>query len=190
MDGFIQTVTRVEPVSLPDYPGYTTAEITRPQNGADGKIEGYELGVQTFLDFLPGAWSGFGAQANYTRVNSNAPGPIAGTNVPLVGLSPHSYNAILFYERAGLRARVAYTWRDDYVETTSGPGSGSLPVYAKPFGMLDASVGYSFNERVDVSLDASNLLHSVAETYFGETIRPRFDTVYDRRVGLVVRVKL
>ena len=190
VDGFIQTVTRVEPVSLPDYPGYTTAEITRPQNGDDGKIEGYELGVQSFFDFLPGAWSGFGAQANYTRVNSTAPGPLAGTNVPLVGLSPHSYNAILFYERSGFRARVAYTWRDDYVETTSGPGSGSLPVYAKPFGMLDASVGYSFNDRVDVSLDASNLLHSVAETYFGETIRPRFDTVYDRRVGLVVRVKL
>ncbi|HEU5133892.1 MAG TPA: TonB-dependent receptor, partial [Steroidobacteraceae bacterium] len=180
VDGFIQTVTRVEPVSLPDYPTYSTAEITRPQNGDDGKIKGYEIGVQSFFDFLPAPWSGFGVQANYTRVNSTAPGPIAGVAVPLVGLSPHSYNALVFYERSGFRARVAYTWRDDYVETTSGPGSGSLPVYSKPFGILDASVGYSFNDNFDLSLDATNLLHSVSETYFGETIRPRFFTVYDR----------
>ncbi len=190
VDGFIQTVTRIEPVSLPDYPTYTTAEITRPQNGDDGKIKGYEIGVQSFFDFLPAPWNGFGVQANYTRVISTAPGPIAGVQVPLVGLSPHSYNALAFYERNGFRARVAYTWRDDYVETTSGPGSGSLPVYSKPFGILDASVGYSFNDKIDLSLDASNLLHSVSQTYFGETIRPRFFTVYDRRIGLVLRLKL
>jgi TonB-dependent receptor len=190
VDGFIQTVTSVEPVSLPDYPTYTTAQITRPQNGANGKIKGFEAGVQSFFDFLPSPFDGFGVQANYTYVNSSAPGPIAGTSVPLVGLSPHSYNLVAFYEKNAFRARVAYNWRDDYVDTTAGPGSGSLPIFAKPYGVLDASIGYHLNQHVDVSVDASNLTRARFSTYFGQEIRPRFTNIFDRTFGLVVHVTM
>ena len=122
-------------------------------------------------------------------MDSQAPGPIAGESVPLEGLSKNSYNLVGFYEKDGIRARVAYTWRDDYVETTSGPGSGALPIYVRPFDQLDASIGYTINDHFDISLDASNLLNSSTNTYFGETIRPRFNSIVDRRIGLVVRIK-
>ncbi len=189
VDGFIQTVSTDEPVSLPDYPGYTTALIRRPQNGNNGTIKGFEVGTQTFLDFLPKPFDGFGLQANYTYVQSSAPGPIAGQSVPLQGLSKNSYNIVGFYEKAGFRARVAYNYRSDYVESTSGPGSGALPIYVQPFDQLDASIGYSVNDHFDISVDASNITKSVNHTYFGELIRPRFNNLYDRRVGLVVRIK-
>lgn len=68
------------------------------------------------------------------------------------------------------------------------PGSGALPIYVEPFAVLDASVGYSINKHIDVSIDASNLTKAVNNTYFGETIRPRFNNIYDR-VGIVLRIK-
>ncbi len=187
--GFIQNFISRETVNLPAYPNVTQADINRPRNGDNGTIKGFEVGAQTFFDFLPAPLDGFGIQANYTYVKSKAPGPLAGQSVPLEGLSKHSYNLVGFYEKNGFRARAAYTWRDDYVETTSGPGSGALPIYVKPFDQLDASIGYVVNDHFDISIDASNLLNSSTNTYFGETIRPRFNSVVDRRIGLVVRLK-
>ena len=189
VDGFIQNFISRETVNLPAYPNVTQADINRPQNGDNGVIRGFEVGTQTFFDFLPGLLSGLGVQANYTYVNSQAPGPIAGQPVPLQGLSKNSYNLVGFYEKGGLRARAAYTWRDDYVETTSGPGSGALPIYVRPFDQLDASIGYTVNDHFDISIDASNILNAATRTYFGEKIRPRFNSIVDRRIGLVVRIK-
>lgn len=68
------------------------------------------------------------------------------------------------------------------------PGSGALPIYVEPFAVLDASAGYSINKHIDVSIDASNLTKAVNNTYFDETIRPRFNNIYDR-VGIVLRIK-
>lgn len=68
------------------------------------------------------------------------------------------------------------------------PGSGALPIYVEPFAVLDASAGYSINKHIDVSVDASNLTEVVNNTYFDETIRPRFNNIYDR-VGIVLRIK-
>jgi TonB-dependent receptor len=188
VSGFIQTVTTEEPVAFPDYPQYPTAQITRPQNGEDGTIDGFEVGVQTFFDFLPSPFDGLGVQANYTRVNSSAPGPIAGTSVPLVGLSKNSYNLVGYYEKGKIRARLAYNYRDDYVDTTSGPGSGALPIYAAPVGYLSASIGYKLNTHVDFSIDADNLTNTEYGSYFGTEDRPRFHNIVDRRIGAVLRL--
>jgi TonB-dependent receptor len=188
VSGFIQTVTTEEPVAFPDYPQYPTALITRPKNGDDGTIDGFEVGVQTFFDFLPAPFDGLGMQANYTRVNSTAPGPIAGTTVPLVGLSKNSYNLVGYYEKGKIRARLAYTYRDDYVDTTSGPGSGALPIYAAPVGYLAASFGYKLNSHVDLSIDADNITNTEYGSYFGFKDRPRFHNIVDRRIGAVIRL--
>lgn len=188
VDGFVQNVVSRENVSLVDYPNYTLADITRPQNGSHGTIKGFEVGTQTFLDFLPAPFDGFGIQANYTFVQSKAPGPIVGTEVPLQGLSKNSYNLVGFYEKGIFRARVAYNWRGGFVETTSGPGSGALPIYDKSFGILDASIGFKFNRQVDLSIDASNLTHAKTSSYFGDVNRPRFNNVFDSRIGFVLRV--
>lgn len=68
------------------------------------------------------------------------------------------------------------------------PGSGALPIYVEPFAVLDASVGYSINKHIDVSIDASNPTNAVNNAYSDETIRPRFNNIYDR-VGIVLRIK-
>jgi len=172
----------------------TQYQINRPVNGANGKIKGFEVGYQQFFDFLPGPLSGFGVQANYTYVDSKAPNPSAGAipgapiSVPLEGLSKNSYNLVGIYDKYGLSARVAYNWRDDYVRTTSASGTGNLPIYDRAFGQLDASISYDVTPNITASVDATNLLNTRRETFFGLDSRPRDYSVVDRRFGATLRV--
>lgn len=188
IDGFIQAVVRVEPVSFPDFPGYTTAEITRLQNGERGVLTGYQAGFQSSLRHLGPLFSELTVQANYTRVNSDAPGPIAGTSVPLVGLSRNSFNLMLAYEHASIRANLSYVYRDDYVDTIAGPGSGSLPIYSRPYGSIDMSIGYHINKATEISLEGANLGHARQASYFGQSDRPRFVNAGESRLSIVLRL--
>ncbi|RZJ38689.1 MAG: TonB-dependent receptor, partial [Brevundimonas sp.] len=164
-------------------------------NGEEGTIKGFEIGGNTFFDFLPGILSNFGVQANYTYVDSEAPSPTAVDSagraliVPLEFLSKNSYNLVGFYEDGPLNVRVAYNWRDDYVVTTAGNGTGNLPIYNADFGQLDASVSYDFNEHVSLSVDASNLLDEERHTYQAFPGRPRDYVLNDRRIGFRLRLR-
>lgn len=175
--------------------GLQTFEISGPVNGEEGTIQGFEIGGNAFLDFLPGFWSNFGVQANYTYVDSAAPSPTAVDSagnpliVPIEFLSKHSYNLVGFYEDGPLTVRVAYNWRDDYVVTTSGNGTGNLPIYNAEFGQLDASVSYDFNDHISLSIDASNLLDEERHTYQAYAGRPRDFVLNDRRIGFRLRFR-
>ncbi|MDG2529118.1 TonB-dependent receptor [Caulobacter endophyticus] len=195
VDGFIYNVTRSDvPISFPD--GRTALfDITRPENGDDGKIKGFEVGYNQFFDFLPGLWSGLGVQANYTYVDSSAPNPTARDtsgvdlpNVPLEGLSKHSYNVVGIYEKGPISFRLAYNWRDDFVRTTSGNGTGNLPVYSKAFGQLDASATYDINDHMAFTIEGVNLTDTQRDTFFGKETRPRDSILVDRRVSATLRV--
>ncbi len=129
-----------------------TFTVTRPENIGTGKVKGFELAWQQFFDFLPGAWSGFGASANYTYVDSSskatAAGLQAGSNaflnangvdtdgtifgeLPLEGLSKDSLNVALFYERGPIQTRLAYNWRSKYllaVNVNGTNGSDGRPL--------------------------------------------------------------
>lgn len=165
-----------------------------PLNGDKGTIQGFEVGVSAFMDFLPGAWSGLGFQANYTYVDSEAPSPFAtdlegnALLVPLEGLSEHSYNLVAMYELSDWSFRLAYNWRDDYLRTTAGVGTDNLPIYNKDYGQLDASVNWRINDMFAVRLDAVNLTDSRTDTYQGFKNRHRDSWLNDRRYGLTLRV--
>lgn len=68
--------------------------------------------------------------------------------MPLEGLSKHSYNLISLYDKSLLSMRVAYNWRDSFVATTAGPGSGSNPIFNRGGGVLDASVNFDVSDTV------------------------------------------
>ena len=138
-------VNQVYTVPLTDTGGGTqTFTVTGPTNGADGKIKGFELSYQQYMDFLPGFLSGFGVQANYTYVDSERTlhDPVSSTycggtsndatnfnlningcdtdgrsfgDLPLQGLSKHAYNVSLLYDRGPISGRLAYSWRERYL---------------------------------------------------------------------------
>lgn len=206
----------------------TTQVVTvrGPRNGeGGGTLKGVEVGFQTFFDFLPGAWSGFGAQVNYTHVdqsginNSNLavqPGYAAGGTIAfggglqvngavldshrLAGISDDAYNVVALYEYGPIGARLAYSWRSEFLTGNLDCCIG-LPMWQKASGYLDGSVRYQIGNNIEVSLDASNLLNTTTvsqQQVFGDSdatpgAKPvKIDSAWirsDRRFQLGVRFK-
>jgi len=64
------------------------------------------------FDFLPGIWGGFGLDTNYTYSPSDAGyKDVEGKTVPFQDNSVHQANVVLWYQRDGLQARLAYNYR-------------------------------------------------------------------------------
>ncbi|MGF7149851.1 TonB-dependent receptor [Sphingomonas zeicaulis] len=161
--GFIRNVTGdIEVIDGIEY------RISRPTNSEDGKIKGFEVGGQMFMDFLPGALSGFGVQANYTFVDSNTPTSVAGLFTPLPNLSKHSFNTSLIYEKGPISARVAYNWRDRFYSGLYSSGAIALnsPVYRKAYGWLDASINVDVTDQITLTLEGQNLTRAKTDTYY------------------------
>ena len=113
-------------------------QISVPYNSDQrAKIHGWEFAIQhQFWD------TGFGTILNYTIVRgdakyNNSLNPSVG-QFALTGLS-NSANAVLFYEKYGFQARVAYNWRDQFYN-----GGEFDPVYVEKYGQVDASASYEF----------------------------------------------
>lgn len=187
---YIQTGISSRDVTFDD--GVTaTYNVTSYSNAADAKVKGFELSYQQFFDFLPGALKGLGLQANFTYVDSKAPSPATEGpvhDVSLEGLSKYNYNIIGIYERGKISARVAYNWRSQFLVTTSGNGSGNLPVFEKPFGQMDASITFNVTPHFALTLNGVNLLNTMTSTYYGIKTRPRDAIVNDRQISGVAKI--
>lgn len=175
VDGFVSDVTN------PEVHDGLVYQITRPFNTGASKISGFEVGYQQFYDFLPGWLGGLGLQLNYTYVDSD----VEDSNLPLAGLSQNSYNVIGMYEKGPVSARIAYTWRDQYLTRVL---SGT-PIYMDSYGWLDASLHYRLSDRVSISLEGLNLLGTTRNTYYEEETRPQISVENDRYVGVTMTVR-
>lgn len=155
-----------------------TIEVRGPQNGKGGSIYGAEASFQRFFDFLPGALSGFGIQANATYIKNEGiensglknqsgtegggqaqPGT-GGTTLSvsgLEGLSKYAFNLVGMYEKYGLAVRVAYNWRSKFL-VSAVDCCTYLPTYQEAAGYLDASIRYAITPNIELSVQGSNLL--------------------------------
>jgi TonB-dependent receptor len=176
-------------------------EVTRNLNGASGRIKGMELAYQQFYTGLPGLWGGLGLQANFTYVDSSGgkntalsvfdteqTTNAADDELPLEGLSKTSYNFAVIYEKYDISARLAYSWRERYLLTTSAANI-NRPVWFDDYGQLDGSVFYSITPQVKVGLQGTNLLNTRSFLDVGGSVfAPRYSwTDTDRRIALAVR---
>lgn len=173
-------------------------------NEGSGTISGFEIAYSQFFSFLPGAWSGLGVAANYTYIGQSDIEDKKGfgegsqglggrnnfrafKNLPLPGYSDDTYNFALMYDKYDITARLAYSWRSDYL-LTRRDADQFAPVIAKATGQLDMSISYRFSDNIKVGFEASNLLDEVIETELmyeqngRQTPRSHFKT--DKRFGL------
>jgi TonB-dependent receptor len=182
VQGFIQTT--VTPGVMIDGIAYN---LSQPSNGGEGKVKGVELGYQQFLDFLPGWWSGFGVQANYTFVDSTAPTAIHGFTTTLPQLSKNSYNLVGFYEKGPISARVAYNWRSSYYNSLYTGLGAIAPVYTQGYGWLDASINYDITKNLTLTLQGTNLLRTQQVNYISRITLPNSYEIDDRQILAGVR---
>ncbi len=85
-------------------------------------------------------------------------------NLPLAGVSKHTVNATLFYEKSFLSARVAYNWRSDFLQTPRDVIFPFSPIYGEATGQLDGSIFVTVNKNLKVGVQGVNLLDEVTQT--------------------------
>jgi TonB-dependent receptor len=181
-----------------------TFNVSRQLNGFEGTVKGFEVAYQQFYDFLPGALSGLGLQANYTRIKSSGghntavnifdPNQVTNQDIgslPLEGMSPESYNLAVMYEKYGISARLAYNYRSTYLLTTSAANINA-PVWSEAYGQLDGSVFYTINSQYKIGLQATNIGQARTildvSTPTDLSIKKRYNWVdTDRRIAVVLR---
>lgn len=141
-----------------EFAGYT---LTTHYNGGQGKVKGLELSYNQQFTFLPGWLKGFGAFANYTRMeaegNYGSGGAIGLAPTPKIpGFNPLNANVGLSYIRNKLTLRAQWNYRGRYLLTFNA--NESRLVYARARDTLGIKTAYRFNRRFEAYFDVVNLL--------------------------------
>lgn len=181
-------------------------------NTPGGPLKGYELTYQQPFTFLPGIWSKFGVQLNYTHVessikymfstaaNSNTSVTTTFTDNDLVNLSPNSYNATLYYDDGSFSARVSTSYRDGYIgEILSRENvwdlDGNQLTTADVTGKhsvrnVDFNMSYRLSKKLSLTFEAINLLDTPDRRYVDSSLQlaDRY-TVTGRQYYLGARYK-
>ncbi|RYE57244.1 MAG: TonB-dependent receptor [Sphingobacteriales bacterium] len=159
-------------------------QIATPANQESVNVYGIELAVQHMF-----GESGFGVQANATIVNGDINVDNAATDFQfaIFGMSD-SANLVGFYEKDGFQARLAYNWRDTFL---NGVGENNTPNYTEEYGQLDASVSYELPwvEGLTISFDAVNITDASQRQYSRYENQFKHAEQYGARYALGARYK-
>jgi TonB-dependent receptor len=137
----------------PDDP-LRTYNVTRPVNARAANVHGWELGGQYFFGD-----TGFGVLANYTAVDGDVHYDVTSSpqqnQFALLGLSD-SANAVLMYEKHGISVRLAWNWRDQFLQQVNYPMHRN-PIFVGEYQQFDLGLSYDIGEHLTLSLEGINL---------------------------------
>jgi TonB-dependent receptor len=172
IESFNQRLLRTIPYSETGFPnsllgpGVTPDDlfnVTTFVNTPGGVLNGFEVTAQTpfNFDFIPEPLKGFGGIVSYTKIDSEFDYIVnvnTGTTVtqPLVGQSPESLAATLYYERGPFEARISSSWRDEYLTTVPAASGNDVEGKAATLN-LDFSASYELTDKIELTFEAINL---------------------------------
>ncbi|MDJ0657089.1 MAG: TonB-dependent receptor [Xanthomonadales bacterium] len=146
------TIPSTPVVSQPTDP-VAIFDVTRLVNGAEREVDGFEIAVQHLFGD-----TGFGMQANYTVVDSDAEYDtnVFDSQAILIGLSD-SWNLVGFYEHDKYSIRVAANWRDEFLFATNQLRATNEPVYFDEYLQVDLSAAWNINDTFTAYLEVLNM---------------------------------
>ncbi len=161
--------------------------ITQPINNKEAEIYGFEFSGQHFFGD-----TGFGVSYSATTVNGNI-GFDDGADpsvdqFALVGLS-NTYNVTAIFDKYGWSGRLAYNWRDKYLNNVNKGDGYRNPVYVAPFGQLDLAIDYQLTPQISISFEGTNLNKESLKQYGRTEVETFFAQELDTRYQLGVRYK-
>ena len=167
---------------------FATALVTQPINVDKAEIYGVEFNVIYQFDFLPGPLAGLGVSANLTLVDGHGEGLVSRSGqFPLFFQSKTVGNAQLTYEKYGVTARLAYSYRSKYLDTLGSDATQDQ--YTDNNGQLDARIGYEVIPGAEIYVEGTNLTDTPWRRFIGVRSqlveRERYDASY--RVGLQLK---
>ncbi|RYY01207.1 MAG: TonB-dependent receptor [Gammaproteobacteria bacterium] len=180
--GYLKYSNGVDITAVPGDPGVTNI-TTVPVNSKDANLNGWEFAGQHFFGD-----SGFGIQANYTIVNGSIgydfnaePGE---GQFALAGLSD-SANIVGIYEKNSWQARIAYNWRDKFLDNANA--GGGEPEFTKAYGQVDFNVGYKITEDLTVAVEGTNVLGMDKKTFGRTSTQVRYLDILQPRYAISAR---
>nr|WP_298721152.1 TonB-dependent receptor [uncultured Steroidobacter sp.] len=183
VDSFIERGT--VPMALPDQDGVVrrTVNVLTNVQGEGGTLEGVELSAKHAFSDLPGIWSNFGVDANYTYSPSDSGRTdIAGNKLPFPSNSKHQTNFVLWFESDRLQARIAHNYRSKRAEAFNQVwGAEGLTLYQSSTSYIDASVSYDITPSFTAYLQGLNLTNEYENYYFQWESQKAYQFGYERR---------
>lgn len=190
VDSFIAQETRLEFGADEGPGGGRPGGVNRPQNGSGGSVKGMEFSVQQAFA------NSFGGSFNYTFSDSNIDSSSTlNPDLGLPGISEHAFNVMGFYENDFLSARLAYTWRDEFLSPqrsvfdVGGLENGASEFF-RAYGQWDASIIYDFSDNFGLSLEAFNITGESQSSYLGYRNQPMTYTSQEPRIVAGVNYRL
>ncbi len=161
-----------------DFTGYPSGGVTpvinqglssSPDNGEGGWIRGVEFALSTPFDIFHPALEGFGFFFSASATDSEIQPDPSQDPTPLPGLSETVVNGTVYYERSGFQARLSTRYRSDFLGEVAGFGNGRTLRSVAGETVLDAQVGYEFQngplEGLSILAQANNLTDEPFKTF-------------------------
>jgi len=150
--------------------GQTIGNVSTPANTGRGEILGAEATLSLPFKALTSALDGFGifATGNYTYSSikyANNPNQA----ITLPGLSKWTASGTVYFEKWGFQARANYRYRTSFLAEVAGLSAAPTYRTAKSEGILDAQIGYEFQngflQGFSILAQAKNLTDRPFVTY-------------------------
>jgi hypothetical protein len=147
--------------------------VFQPLNGKGGKVEGLELAASLEASLLHPALDGFGIVVSGSKLSSsirdqqvdpNSGQVVAGSSVPLNGLSGRSNSITGYYEKYGFSARVSQRYRSPFTATTRDIYLNSTTRQQAADKVVDLQFGYNFEQGMFKGLSLLLQVNNVTDT--------------------------
>ncbi|KQM61908.1 hypothetical protein ASE65_06860 [Sphingomonas sp. Leaf16] len=128
-------------------------------NGRKGYARGVEVDYKQQVGALVPALSGLGFDVNLTYSTGQQDG-VPEFNIPastFLGLNKLTYNASLFYEKAGFSALIALNHRDRFLVDSNVWGVSTTELYIEARTQIDAQASYDIGRNFTIFANVQNL---------------------------------
>ena len=144
VDEYIAVVTNLDVT----FEGVVFDSVSQPDNQGEADVVGGEVGYQQAFP------SGLGYIMNVTFTENDAEFD-GGGDIPFPGVSDLSYNLVGYFDRGPWQARLAYSYRSDYLLLPNDVFANEI--HTESYGQLDGSVSYEVADGITVLLSGLNL---------------------------------
>lgn len=152
-----------------DYQGF---QVRTKRNGGLATVEGFELGYQHQLTFLPGILRGLSLYANYTQLETEGDYD-DGQNGEVADFVPRSGNAGFKFRYRKFTVDVAANYNSDYLDTYSS--DPMRRIYRSSRWVANSTVSYAFQRYATVFVSFNNALNQPQEWFRKGAEGERFD---------------
>ncbi len=138
-------------------PDAARINVGGPANVGSGDLIGFEVALRLpFEDFTDNEiLSGFGMNAAFTYTDATV--EFQNNDVPIPGYSSETASGEIYYERNGFRARLNARYRSGFQAEILQFNGQNIGAEALSETILDAQIGYDFDDRFGDLLDGTSI---------------------------------